>query len=133
MANKIKEFISDLMRKVRSLMSRFFPDSTEGKLVSEMNDALEELYSMWVDALTDAGRAYKSGSELQVSASKERIYQERNYNYEELISKEGMIVCPLQEINNNVVEIYREDTVQFGKDMVNNARKKMHYLNTTIK
>lgn len=114
-------------------MSRFFPDSTEGKLVSEMNDALEELYSMWVDALTDAGRAYKSGSELQVSASKERIYQERNYNYEELISKEGMIVCPLQEINNNVVEIYREDTVQFGKDMVNNARKKMHYLNTTIK
>lgn len=67
LAQKIKQFISNLLKRLRELMSGMKPDSFEGKLVSEMTASIEQLHKLWIDALADAGEAY-SGAEGVVNS-----------------------------------------------------------------
>jgi hypothetical protein len=57
---KIKDFITDLVAKIKKAYKGLTPDSTEADYVSEMLDAAEKLKSMWTDALVDASEAYST-------------------------------------------------------------------------
>lgn len=59
---KIKDFIKDLVGKIKAVYAGLNPDSVEANHVREMKDAAEQLYALWTDALIDAGNAYSAVS-----------------------------------------------------------------------
>ena len=73
LVEKIRSFIADLLHKIRSIYSSFAPDSTEGRLVRDMTDALEKLHSLWTDALTDASRSFIQLGVSEVDSSSESV------------------------------------------------------------
>ncbi len=81
LAGKIKQFIGNMLKRIRELMKDTDPQSREGQIVSEMTSAIEQLHKLWTDALIDAGEAY-SGSEgrnnVEVPNSEVR-YSERDF------------------------------------------------------
>ena len=56
--NKIKDFISSIVAKIRKAYEGLDPYSDEGRFVKQHLDVFEQLKSMWVDALVDAGETY---------------------------------------------------------------------------
>lgn len=61
--NKIKEFFSGLvehLKKVVSTYSEFTPDTIEGQTVAEMKDVIEQLESLFTDALVDASENFRA-------------------------------------------------------------------------
>ena len=56
--NKIKDFISSIVAKIRKAYEGLDPYSDEGRFVKQHLDVFEQLQSMWVDALVDAGETY---------------------------------------------------------------------------
>ena len=61
--NKIKEFFSDLvehLKKVVNAYSGFAPDTIEGQTVAEMKDVIEQLESLFTDALVDASENFRA-------------------------------------------------------------------------
>jgi hypothetical protein len=57
---KIKDFITDLVAKIKKVYEGLSPDSVEGSYVAEMLDSAEKLKALWTDALADAGTAYST-------------------------------------------------------------------------
>ena len=55
---KIKDFISNIVAKIKEAYQGLDPYSAEGQFVKEHLDIFEQLQSMWVDALVDAGETY---------------------------------------------------------------------------
>lgn len=55
---KIKDFIDQLVSKIRKAYAGLSPDSAEGKYVAQMQDAAERLQALFSDALEDAGAAH---------------------------------------------------------------------------
>lgn len=81
LAAKIKQFISNMLKRLRELMNGLEPQSAEGKIVAEMMSSLERFYELWTDALIDAGEAYSGAdSKSADSASNSDVkYAERDY------------------------------------------------------
>lgn len=79
LAQKIKQFLRDMLKRLRELMKGMDPDSLEGKVVAEMTESLEQLHKLWTDALADAGEAY-SGAESVVNSEGEVKEQARGSN-----------------------------------------------------
>jgi hypothetical protein len=57
---KIGEFFEKIINSFKNLMQKYPPETTEGKLVSQMNDAFEELQSLFAEALVDASNNYQA-------------------------------------------------------------------------
>ena len=55
---KIKDFISSIVAKIQKAYEGLDPYSDEGRFVKQHLDAFEQLQSMWIDALVDAGETY---------------------------------------------------------------------------
>ena len=55
---KIKDFITDLVNKIKEAYKDLKPDSLEGRLVGEMLDVATNLKTLWTEALIDAGENY---------------------------------------------------------------------------
>ena len=79
LAQKIKQFLRDMLKRLRELMKGMDPDSLEGKIVSEMTGSLEQLHKLWTDALADAGEAY-SGADSVVNSEGGVKEQAREYD-----------------------------------------------------
>ena len=81
LAGKIKQFIGNMLKRLRELMKGMEPQSAEGKIVTDMTSSLEKLYELWTDALIDAGEAYSGAdSKSADSASNSDVkYAERDY------------------------------------------------------
>ena len=67
---KIKDFISELAAKIRSVYEGLSPDSVEGRYVAEMKDSIERLQEMFAEALVDASENYQS-AEAQKNTTQE--------------------------------------------------------------
>lgn len=100
LAQKIKQFLRDMLKRLRELMNGMDPDSLEGKVVAEMTESLEQLHKLWTDALADAGEAY-SGADADIHSHTDGdiLYSER-YSYETLVNKPDMKLTTI----NNVVQ-----------------------------
>ena len=57
---KIKDFITALVAKIKAAYEGMTPDSVEGRFVSEMLDKMEKLKALWTDALVEASDNYTS-------------------------------------------------------------------------
>lgn len=54
LANKIKDFLKNLLQKVREVYKKLSPDSYEGRYVREMRDSLSELHGKWIQGIKNA-------------------------------------------------------------------------------
>lgn len=79
LAQKIKRFLGDMLKRLRELMQDFKPQSREGRIVSEMTGSLEQLHKLWTDALADAGEAYSGADDINVESDFDVKYAERDY------------------------------------------------------
>ena len=71
---KIKNFISKLVTKIRNAYEKLNPDSVEANYVLEMKEAAEKLQTLWTDALVDAGEAYSTiNGMVQIDADSESV------------------------------------------------------------
>ncbi|MEE1047061.1 MAG: hypothetical protein U0M60_06505, partial [Clostridia bacterium] len=90
LAQKIKQFISNLLKRLRELMSGMKPDSFEGNLVSEMTASIEQLHKLWADALADAGEAYSTLANIDFNTEKEhKDNSDVKYSVREIVGDSG--------------------------------------------
>ena len=61
---KIKEFIADLLNRVREAYAGLDPQTEEARMVSQMSDKLEQLSDMFAMAIDEAGRVYSTNEAL---------------------------------------------------------------------
>ena len=71
---KVKDFISDLAAKIRSVYDGMTPDSAEGRLVAEMKDSVERLQDLFVEGLEGASANYQAS----LTPSEEGIVVDEN-------------------------------------------------------
>ena len=57
---KIGEFFAKIIDGFKKMMQQYPPETPEGKLVSQMKDAFEELQSLFAEALVDASNNYQA-------------------------------------------------------------------------
>ncbi len=59
---KIVEYITALVDKIKAVYKDIKPDSAEGKFVAEQLETFEELKRLWTEALVEAGENYGAGA-----------------------------------------------------------------------
>ena len=82
---KIKDFISRLVEKIRAAYAELVPDSEEANKVLEMKEAAEKLQALWTEALVDAGKTYSAIS-AEKTLSENGIIVDSNTNSASLMS-----------------------------------------------
>lgn len=87
LAQKIKRFLRDMLKRLRELMRGMDPDSLEGKVVAEMTGSLEQLHKLWTDALADAGEAYSGAEIINAKSDSDIKYAERDYPIDSNVQK----------------------------------------------
>ena len=70
---KIRDFITDLVAKIKAAYEGMKPDSVEGRFVSEMLGKAEKLKALWTEALVDASDAYTTSDFVEIDASTESV------------------------------------------------------------
>lgn len=60
LAQKIRDFLDQFLQRLKAAYKGVSPQTTEGRIVSEMVDAAQELSNLFADALTDAGNNFRS-------------------------------------------------------------------------
>lgn len=72
---KVKDFISELAAKIRSVYEGLSPDSVEGRYVAEMKDSIERLQELFTEGLVDASENYQAAEQigLEIDADTESV------------------------------------------------------------
>lgn len=145
LAQKIKQFLSGMLKRLRELMKGMDPDSLEGKVVAEMTESLEQLHKLWTDALADAGEAY-SGAESVANSEggvkeQAREYDDKNlykdgevYSYDFMTSQPPMEVRTLPSLS-TVKEngkVSQEKAVSLGLDNAKSIGKSIGEKQATV-
>lgn len=63
---KIKDFLTNLVARIKAVYEGMTPDSVEGRFVSEMLDSAEKLKALWTEALAEASDNYTSAEKTLV-------------------------------------------------------------------
>ena len=79
---KIKDFITDLVAKIKAVYEGLSPDSVEGQYVSEMLDSAEKLKALWTEALVDASDAHASATSTNSETDSEVKLDDRDSDYD---------------------------------------------------
>lgn len=58
---KIKDYLTKLVARIKAAYEGLEPDSKEGKFVASLLDSAEELRDLWIEAVVDASTAYNEG------------------------------------------------------------------------
>ena len=86
---KIKDFIKNLVARIKKAYEGLTPDSDEANYVREMVDAAEQLQALWTDALIDAGESYSAVNDMvQVDVDSESaspMFSERTWTESEYV------------------------------------------------
>lgn len=141
---KIKDFIDNWAAKIRQAYEGLSPDSTEGRMVAEMVDSIDQLQQLFAEGLVEASENYKAG---QDKASKEAYpaamaasarteakdtgkhadrdlkaddkLSSRDYTYDSLVNKPDMVVTAVDDaIPSNradVVALAKKNAAKVGK------------------
>ena len=81
--DRIRNYLSDLINRLRAAYKGLSPSSTEGKLVSEMQETAKEMQKLWTEALVDAAESRRN------SQTSERTEGEIFSFVEPFVDKEG--------------------------------------------
>ena len=114
--NKIKNFISKLVAKIKEVYAGLDPNSTEGRYVREMKDAAEKLQALWTDALIDAGQAYSAINDMvQIDTESQSVspmFSERTWTESEYVQerdKTAKAIAKALNVSVDVAKAYIDD------------------------
>ena len=118
---KIKDFITDLVAKIKEAYKGLKPDSFEGREVAKMLDVAKQLQTLWTEALIDAGENY---SEVRSALGKDSVI-EVNENGEFTVgqTKDGTVLFNDRTYDEGGREALRETLIAegFSADDINAA------------
>ena len=83
---KIKDFLTKLVAKIKSAYEGMTPDSVEGGYVSKMLDVAERLKELWTEALVEASEVYSTSD---VSTDVVSVEDTTKYSYRSLAEAAG--------------------------------------------
>lgn len=125
---KMKQFFDNLVQKIRNVYKGLTPDSTEGKAVMEMTDAVERIQQLFAEALVDASEnfrgeitpgtdsvMYSAEGDPVAHATEDGTVQLSMRTYEEsgrdalrkYLAKTKLTVAEQNEMMNGIEEIYQ--------------------------
>lgn len=87
---KIKDFITDLVAKIKAAYEGMTPDSVEGRFVSEMLGKAEKLKKMWTEALVEASDAYQASDIVAIDTESQSVspmFSERTWTASEYVTE----------------------------------------------
>lgn len=93
--DKIKEFFTDLLERIKAVYKGVEPQTTEGAYIREMRDVADKLQTMWTDALVDATDTYKA-----------IIPAEKTPSNENLETLDSGVLYSLRGTNKDGIEVY---------------------------
>ena len=70
---KIKDYLTKLVARIKAAYEGLEPDSKEGKFVASLLDSAEELRDLWVEAVVDASTAYNEGEIVSIDETSESV------------------------------------------------------------
>lgn len=96
----VKDYVLELCEKIRKVYKGLKPDSLEGRIVSEMRDAAEEMRRLFMEGLVDAGENFRGAASAEfASAQEEKHYSLRDIDIERNFINYGDSVAEKNAIN----------------------------------
>lgn len=86
---KIKDFIADMVSKIRSVYEGLAPDSVEGRYVAEMVDSIEKLQELFTEGLAEASENYQSLMTMEENTDVVPVEDVTKYSYRSLAEAAG--------------------------------------------
>ena len=77
---KIKDFLTKLVARIKSAYEGMTPDSYEGQKVAEMLDAAERLKALWTEALVEASDSYNASKATEAIVEKDLANKDLLFN-----------------------------------------------------
>ena len=78
----IKDFITNLVARIKAAYEGLSPDSVEGRIVAEMLDSAEQLKAMWTEMLVEASDSHASAASTNHEADGEVKFDDRDSGYD---------------------------------------------------
>ena len=85
---KIKDYLTKLVARIKAAYEGLEPDSKEGKFVASLLDSAEELRDLWVEAVVDASTAYNEGEIVSIDETSESVtpaFSERTWTQSDYV------------------------------------------------
>jgi hypothetical protein len=85
---KIKDYLTKLVARIKAAYEGLEPDSEEGKFVASLLDSAEELRDLWVEAVVDASTAYNEGEIVSIDETSESVtpaFSERTWTQSDYV------------------------------------------------
>lgn len=85
---KIKDYLTKLVARIKAAYEGLVPDSKEGKFVASLLDSAEELRDLWVEAVVDASTAYNEGEIVSIDETSESVtpaFSERTWTQSDYV------------------------------------------------
>ena len=85
---KIKDYLTKLIARIKAAYEGLEPDSEEGKFVASLLDSAEELRDLWVEAVVDASEAYNEGEIVSIDETSESVtpaFSERTWTQSDYV------------------------------------------------
>ena len=115
---KIKDFITDLVKKIKAAYEGMTPDSVEGRFVSEMLGKAEKLKKMWTEALVEASDAYTTSDFVEIDATTESVapnmFSERTWTESDYVVYRDQMaekIAKALDVSVQKAKSYIDDTV----------------------
>lgn len=100
---KIGEFFAKIVDSFKKLMQQYPPETTEGKLVSEMYDSFSKLQELFAEALVDASDNYQANKGQKNTTSEGAVKESQRlggYFPDISVSTKDIDVFGINDINN---------------------------------
>lgn len=88
---KIRDYINQLVDKIRKAYGNLKPDSVEGQTVAAWTDVLEQIQDLFVDAVLEAGENYQSFMQMPPNTDVVSVESGTRYSYRSLAEAAGFI------------------------------------------
>lgn len=86
---KIRDYINQLVDKIRKAYGNLKPDSVEGQTVAAWTDVLEQIQDLFVDAVLEAGENYQSFMQMPPNTDVVSVESGTRHSYRSLAEAAG--------------------------------------------
>lgn len=129
---KIKDFISNMVNKIRAAYAKLNPDSVEGRMVLEMKGEIEKLQALWTEGLLDAAETY-SNAIVQVDTKTQSVaptmFSERTWTESEYVQEREETAKKIAKSLNISVDVAKDyiDDINSVASLIADDRARLDY------
>ena len=136
---KIKDFVDNWAAKLKAAYEGLAPDSTEGKDVAEMVDAIEHLQELFAEGLVDASENYQAAEQMGIevdadteSVSPALVFSERTWTESDYVqerTKAAKEIAKAIGVSEKKAKAYIDDVNSIAK-MIAEDRVRLDYFSS---